>query len=93
MLGIFARSFVTVFMAELGDKTQFAALSLAASSPHAKWAIFAGSALALALTSLVAVLAGDGLMRAVGSARAVKAASGLLFIAFGVAMLVEAARG
>lgn len=93
MLGIFAKTFAFVFVAELGDKTQLAALALAASTPGGKWAIFLGSALALALTSLIAVLAGEALARAAGAERILKLVSGAVFIVFGVATLVGAIRG
>lgn len=92
MTGIFAKTFALVFVAELGDKTQLAALALAASTPGGKWAIFAGSALALALTSLIAVLAGEALARAAGAERILKIVSGAVFIVFGVATLAGAVK-
>jgi putative Ca2+/H+ antiporter (TMEM165/GDT1 family) len=92
MLNLFAKTFALVFLAELGDKTQLAALTLAASTPGGKWAIFLGSALALALTSLIAVFVGDAIMRVAGSARVVKAASGILFLLIGLVTLVSALR-
>src|SRR5436190_11904547 len=57
-----ASTFGAIFVAELGDKTQLAALSMSAGS-RAKWAVFAGSALALITTSAIAVLAGSGVTR------------------------------
>ena len=90
MLNLFAKTFALVFLAELGDKTQLAALTLAASSPGGKWAIFLGSALALAVTSLIAVFAGDAITRLCGSGRTIRAASGILFILVGVITLISA---
>lgn len=92
MLATFFKTFVLIFLAELGDKTQLAALSAAASNPGARWSIFLGSALALALTSLLAVLLGDALSRLPGFGKAVKFAAGALFLVFGILTIVDAAR-
>ena len=51
--------FVTVFFAELGDKTQLATLLFAADQCTNKTAVFAASAGALVLSSLIAVLVGS----------------------------------
>lgn len=50
-------AFLTVFLAELGDKTQLATLLMAAES-QAPWVVFLGAALALILTSLIGVFLG-----------------------------------
>ena len=50
-------TFTTVFLAELGDKTQLATLLLSAQSGQ-PWLVFVGAALALACSSLVGVLVG-----------------------------------
>lgn len=55
---LFAVSFVTVFISELGDKSQLAAIALGGSSPSPK-AVFLGSASALLLASLLCVLLGE----------------------------------
>ena len=51
-------SFVTVFVSELGDKSQLAAIALGGSSDSPK-AVFLGSACALLLASLISVLLGE----------------------------------
>ncbi len=53
-------SFITVFLAEIGDKSQLAAIALGGSlkSPRA---VFLGSVCALILASLIGVLAGGGI--------------------------------
>jgi putative Ca2+/H+ antiporter (TMEM165/GDT1 family) len=52
-------SFITVFLAELGDKSHFAAIALSGSAKSAK-AVFFGSVTALILASLIGVLIGEG---------------------------------
>ena len=54
---IFATSFATIFIAELGDKTQIATFMLSAESGH-PIIVFIGSALALICSSIVGVLIG-----------------------------------
>ena len=56
-LGIFITSFTTIFIAELGDKTQLATLMLSAESGR-PIIVFIGSALALISSSIVGVLIG-----------------------------------
>lgn len=54
---VFTSTFITIFLAEMGDKTQIATLLMTAES-HAPWVIFLGAATALIATSLVGVLLG-----------------------------------
>ncbi|RUT04608.1 UPF0016 family membrane protein [Dulcicalothrix desertica PCC 7102] len=54
LLGI---SFITVFLSELGDKSQLAAIALSGRCQYPR-AVFFGSAAALLLTSLLGALAG-----------------------------------
>ncbi|MCP5006314.1 MAG: TMEM165/GDT1 family protein [Planctomycetes bacterium] len=51
--------FTTVFIAELGDKTQFATMLFAADKEASKFTVFIGASLALILTSGIGVLAGS----------------------------------
>jgi putative Ca2+/H+ antiporter (TMEM165/GDT1 family) len=78
---VFATTYGAVFLAELGDKTQLATLSLASSSTS-RLAVFLGSALALASTSAIAVLAGDLVARVVPPIW-IKRGAGALFIVLG----------
>lgn len=54
---IFATAFVTLFLAELGDKTQLAIITLTAKT-DSKWTVFIGASLALVFVSLLAALVG-----------------------------------
>lgn len=53
-------SFVTVFLAELGDKSQLAAIALSSNCNRSAKAIFLGTVAALILASLIGVLLGEG---------------------------------
>ncbi|UCG42126.1 MAG: TMEM165/GDT1 family protein [candidate division WOR-3 bacterium] len=81
-------TFGTVFLAELGDKTQLATLSFAASNRGAFWSVFVGSALALVATSLIAALVGGALARVL-PVKYVSLGAGVLFIAIGVLVVVR----
>jgi putative Ca2+/H+ antiporter (TMEM165/GDT1 family) len=81
---LFASTFAAIFLAELGDKTQLATLSLAGSG--SRWVVFAGSALALVASSALAVLGGEALARLVPP-HWIKRLAGALFVVLGVAML------
>jgi putative Ca2+/H+ antiporter (TMEM165/GDT1 family) len=64
MLSLLASTFATVFLAELGDKTQLAIVSISGTS-NRPGAVFAGSALALVLASLLGSAAGGSLTRVI----------------------------
>jgi putative Ca2+/H+ antiporter (TMEM165/GDT1 family) len=81
---LFASTFAAVFLAEMGDKTQLATMSLAAGG--SRWVVFAGAALALVLTSAVAVLAGEVVARVVPPVW-IRRGAGLLFLALGALYL------
>ena len=54
---IFGTAFLTLFLAELGDKTQLAVITMSANT-ESKLAVFFGASLALVLVSLLGVLVG-----------------------------------
>ena len=56
-LSLLLSTFLTVFLAELGDKTQLATIALSGTS-NKPLAVFFGSSLALVLASLLGALAG-----------------------------------
>jgi putative Ca2+/H+ antiporter (TMEM165/GDT1 family) len=88
---LFVSTFGAIFLAELGDKTQIATLSLAAGG-SSRWAVFLGSALALIATSAVAVLAGEAVSRFV-SPLWLRRAAGALFLVLGAVFLWTARAG
>jgi putative Ca2+/H+ antiporter (TMEM165/GDT1 family) len=59
---IFASTFLTIFLAEMGDKTQLSTLLISAES-RSPWIVFLGSALALIATSLLGVSIGYWIAR------------------------------
>jgi putative Ca2+/H+ antiporter (TMEM165/GDT1 family) len=62
MVREFLTAFITIFLAEIGDKTQLATLLMTAES-KSPWVVFAGAATALLTTSLLGVLIGRWLAR------------------------------
>ena len=83
MWKIFFTVFFTVFIAEIGDKTQLATMLFASEAKVSKWVIFAGSALALTLAAAIGVIVGAQLERFV-SPRTLKLVAGVGFIAIGL---------
>ena len=86
-LKLFATVFSTVFIAELGDKTQLATLLYASDASHPKMTIFAASAAALVATSAIAVLAGSVVAEYIDP-KVVRWIAGLGFILVGVWVLL-----
>jgi len=84
---LFATVFITVFIAELGDKTQLATLLYASDDSHPKMTVFAASAAALVAASGMAVLAGSVIAEYVDP-RIVRWLAGVGFIAVGVWVLI-----
>lgn len=78
-------TFGLVFLAEIGDKTQLATITMVART-GAPGAVFVGASAALVAVTLVGVLGGTVLTRFVSPAVLHKIAA-LAFIAIGVGML------
>ena len=87
-MNIFFTAFVTIFLAELGDKTQLATLLFAADKNHNKWMVFYAAALALICTSAMGVLLG-GVVTHYVDAKTLKIIGGSGFIAVGLWTLVS----
>ncbi len=88
---LFASTFGAIFLAEIGDKTQLATLSLAAGG-SSRPVVFAGSALALVATSAIAVLAGEALSRVIPPIW-LRRGAGALFIVLGIVFLLSRGDG
>jgi putative Ca2+/H+ antiporter (TMEM165/GDT1 family) len=86
---VFATVFGTVFLAELGDKTQLATLLFASKNAAALWTVFIGASLALVLTSAIGVAAGALVSQHV-SPRSLSYAAGIGFIVIGAWTIYQA---
>lgn len=61
---LFFVTFATIFLSELGDKSQLATLSISSNisnNPKSLIYVFCGSAMALLVSSLIGVLLGDSM--------------------------------
>ncbi len=81
--------FISVFIAELGDKTQLATMLFAADKDVSKLTVFAGASLALILASGLGVLAG-GVISQYLSERHLHYIAGVGFIGIGLWTLLKA---
>lgn len=85
-LRVLLTTFGIIFLAEMGDKTQLAAMTMAANTKK-PWAVFVGASVALAAVSLLGVLVGTVVGDYVPIVW-VKRVAALAFITIGVLMLV-----
>lgn len=83
---VFLTTFGVIFLAEMGDKTQLAAMTMSAESKR-PWMVFLGAALALAAVSAIGVLAGSVIGNYVPLIW-VKRVAAVAFITIGVLMLL-----
>jgi putative Ca2+/H+ antiporter (TMEM165/GDT1 family) len=87
---VFATTFATVFLAELGDKTQVSTLLMTAES-HSPWVVFAGAATALITTSLLGVLVGRWLSSRL-SPKTLDTAAGIMLALISVWLFLDVLR-
>jgi putative Ca2+/H+ antiporter (TMEM165/GDT1 family) len=86
-LRVLLSTFALLFVAELGDKTQLAVISMTAKHKMPIW-IFVGATLALAAVTLIGVLGGELVTRIIPEMVLRKIAA-VLFVGMGVLMWFE----
>ncbi len=80
-------TFGIIFLAELGDKTQFGAVMLAAQTQK-PWTVFAGASLALVSTTLLAVIFASFIASYL-PAEIIKKAAALGFMVIGLLIFLD----
>ena len=83
---VFLATFGTIFLAELGDKTQLATIMMT-SETKLPLSVFIGASLALCLVTLAGVLFGEGLIALIPQ-NILKKVAALAFITIGVWMFL-----
>ena len=86
---LFVTVFATIFLAEIGDKTQLATMLYAADANHPKWTVFAAAASALVAAAAIGILAG-GLIARYVDPRALSWIAGAGFVAIGIWTIARA---
>tara|TARA_Y100001968_G_C18933466_1_gene515323 strand:- start:277 stop:570 length:294 start_codon:yes stop_codon:yes gene_type:complete len=87
LLTLLFTTFFTVFLAEMGDKTQLTTITLS-SSTNKPLAVFMGSSLALVLATLLGALAGGSIANLIPSFL-LKLLSGIVFLFIGINLLAQ----
>jgi putative Ca2+/H+ antiporter (TMEM165/GDT1 family) len=88
---VFGTTFITIFLAEIGDKTQLSTLLMSAES-HAPWVVFIGSGVALITTSLLGVLLGGWISRKL-SPKTVEKSAGVMLLLISLMLVWDVIRG
>jgi Ca2+/H+ antiporter, TMEM165/GDT1 family len=88
---ILGSTFLMIFLAELGDKTQLSTFAFASQS-RSPLSVFLGASLALVCSSFLGVVLGGVLGKFVPE-RIMKGLAAVVFLGFGVWTLVQAVRG
>lgn len=86
---LFFTAFATIFLAELGDKTQLATMLYAADAQNSRMTVFLAAALALAVSAALGVLAGS-LVSQYLNRRILSWIAGVGFIAIGIWTIARA---
>jgi len=87
ILSLLLSTFLTVFIAELGDKTQLATLTISGTS-NKPFAVFLGSSLALALASLLGALTGGSISSFLPEV-VLKSLASITFFIIGIRLLLN----
>ena len=87
ILTLLFTTFVTVFLAEMGDKTQLTTITLS-STTNKPLAVFIGSSIALILATLLGALAGGSIANLI-PAFLLKFLSGIVFLFIGINLLSQ----
>ena len=85
LLTLLFTTFVTIFLAEMGDKTQLTTITLS-STTNKPLAVFIGSSIALVLATLLGALAGGSIANLI-PAFLLKLLSGIVFLIIGINLL------
>ncbi|MEI6442085.1 MAG: TMEM165/GDT1 family protein [Nostocales cyanobacterium ELA583] len=88
---VFGTTFITIFLAEIGDKTQLSTLLMSAES-HAPWVVFAGSGAALITTSLLGVLLGGWISTKL-SPKTVEKSAGVMLLLISLMLVWDVIQG
>ncbi len=87
-ISAFFTVFLTVFLAEIGDKTQLATMLFATKEDYPKVVVFMGAALALCLAAFVGVMAG-AMIEALLPRKVIAILAGGGFIIIGLFILIK----
>ena len=87
LLTLLFTTFFTVFLAEMGDKTQLTTITLS-STTNKPLAVFIGSSIALILATLLGALAGGSIANLI-PAFLLKLLSGIVFLIIGINLLAQ----
>ena len=86
---VFLTVFVTVFLAELGDKTQLATMLFAADKDTSKLTVFIGASTALIVSSAIGIAAGSVITQFI-SQKMLHIIAGVGFVTIGIWTLIKA---
>ena len=87
LLTLLFTTFVTVFLAEMGDKTQLTTITLS-SATNKPLAVFIGSSIALILATLLGALAGGSIANLIPEFM-LKLLSGIVFLIIGINLMAK----
>ena len=87
ILTLLFTTFVTVFLAEMGDKTQLTTITLS-STTNKPIAVFLGSSIALILATLLGALAGGSIANLIPEFM-LKLLSGIVFLILGINLMAK----